>query len=145
MNGERDRGAGEGASTRVVAGILVRDGKVLLTRRTPSQSFPFLWEFPGGKIEPGESPQAALAREFREEVGITIGDCTPYDRIRYRDPRGRDIEVDFYRVGTYRGTPRPLEVGAVSWTALPDLEGVAFIPANASVVDRLLREREKGT
>jgi 8-oxo-dGTP diphosphatase len=132
--------AGDALPTRVVAGILIENGMVLLTQRAPNQSFPFLWEFPGGKVEPGESPEAALIREFQEEVGLTIGECTLYDRIRYRDPRGRDIEVVFYRVGTYRGTPRPLDVGAVDWTGVSELGGIDFIPANDEIVRRLQRE-----
>jgi 8-oxo-dGTP diphosphatase len=126
--------------TRVVAGILVENGRVLLTQRAPGQSFPHLWEFPGGKVEPGESPEAALIREFQEEVDITISGVTPYDAIRYRDPGGRDIAVAFYRVGAYRGSPRPLEVAAVEWVPVPDLGSVDFIPANQGIVERLRNE-----
>jgi 8-oxo-dGTP diphosphatase len=139
MSGGTAEPEGKGP-TRVVAGILVENGRVLLTQRAFGQSFPFLWEFPGGKVEPGESPEAALVREFREEVGITIGDITPYDGIRYRDPAGRDIAVAFFKVGTYQGTPEPLEVGAVDWVAVSDLGGVDFIPANDRIVDRVRRD-----
>lgn len=134
-----ERGPGP---TRVVAGILVENGRVLLSRRAPGQSFPHLWEFPGGKVEPGESPEDALVREFQEEVDIAIAGVTPYDAIRYRDPGGRDIAVAFYRVGSYRGSPRPLEVAAVAWVPVPDLGTVDFIPANQGIVERLRNESE---
>lgn len=126
-------------SSRVhaVAGILLDEGRVLLTQRAEGQSFPRMWEFPGGKVEPGESPEEALIREFHEEVGITIAAPVPYDRIHYRGPGGRDITVDFFRVGSFRGVPRALEVAAVAWVALGDLAEVDFIPANELIVRRL--------
>jgi 8-oxo-dGTP diphosphatase len=59
-------------SIRVVAAVIVRDGKVLACRRAPHKSLAGLWEFPGGKVEPGETDETALAREIREELGIDI-------------------------------------------------------------------------
>ena len=71
----------------VVAGIVVESGRVLLAQRSRHRSFPLLWEFPGGKVEPGEQPEAALVREFREELGIEVEPAGIYTSIEYS---GRD-------------------------------------------------------
>jgi len=122
----------------VVAGILLEEGEVLLGRRTAGQAFPLQWEFPGGKVEPGETPEAALVREFREEVGIAIEVGDLYDEIEYDRPdRPLRIRVRFYLARRLSGVPRPLEVAEVAWVRLEDLPAMDFIPFNRSVVGRL--------
>jgi len=125
---------------RVVAGIVIEAGRVLIARRTEAQSFGLQWEFPGGKVEAGESDAEALVREFREELGIEVAAGEPYDRIAYRDGRGRDLEVVFYRARRLSGTPRTVEVAAVDWVPGAELEAIDFIPANRRIVDRLAGE-----
>jgi 8-oxo-dGTP diphosphatase len=125
---------------RVVAGILVEAGRVLVTQRTREQRFGLKWEFPGGKIEAGESPEEALVREFREELGIETRALSPYDRIRYRDAWGKELDVVFHRIERTGGEPVPLEVAAVAWVPVDRLAGLDMIPANRGVVDRLVRE-----
>jgi 8-oxo-dGTP diphosphatase len=124
----------------VVAGIVIEAGRVLIARRTEAQSFGLQWEFPGGKVEVGESDGEALAREFQEELGIEIEAGEVYDRIRYRDGRGRDLEVIFLRARRLSGEPRTLEVDAVEWVPGEELGKVDFIPANRRIVDRLVGE-----
>jgi 8-oxo-dGTP diphosphatase len=128
----------------VVAGILVRDGRVLLTRRTPQQMFPDLWEIPGGKVEPGESAAEALARELREELGITVAAGAEYDRVRYRNPAGEDVRVRFLRAELAAGDPQPLEVAEVRWAGAQDMRVLRFIPHNEPVARRLAEDLEAG-
>ncbi|WP_394214254.1 (deoxy)nucleoside triphosphate pyrophosphohydrolase [Brachybacterium vulturis] len=88
-----DEAPGELAPLRVVGAVLVRDQQILTARRAPSRSSAGLWEFPGGKIEPGESPQQALVRELREELGIEVevgwligrGEADLGDRVLHLD------------------------------------------------------------
>jgi 8-oxo-dGTP diphosphatase len=130
----------------VVAGILIEGGKVLVSQRLPGQAFPLEWEFPGGKVEPGESSALALAREFREELGIeveAVGD-EPFGTIRYRSPLGREVQVRFYRARRRGGEPEPLEVADVRWVAGKDLEAMPFIPHNREIVRRLREELGDG-
>jgi 8-oxo-dGTP diphosphatase len=130
------------APIAVVAGILIEGGKVLVSQRLPGQAFPLEWEFPGGKVEPGETSAVALAREFREELGIDVEALggEPFGTIRYRSPGGRDVEVRFYRARRCGGEPEPLEVADVRWVAGKDMEAMPFIPHNREIVKRLREE-----
>lgn len=125
---------------RVVAGIVIEGGRVLIAQRPHPQSFALKWEFPGGKLEPEESPEAALDREFREELGIGVVPVREYDVIRYQDPAGRDLEVRFYLARRTSGEPEALEVEDVRWVTAGELARVDFIPANKPVVERLARD-----
>lgn len=127
----------------VVAGIVVEHGRVLVAQRHRNQSFPLLWEFPGGKIEAGESPQDALAREFREELGIVVEIQSPYGAVEYSGKDGRALRVRFYLARRVQGSPRALEVEAVAWVPAKDLPRVDFIPANRKIVNRLAEEVEE--
>jgi 8-oxo-dGTP diphosphatase len=126
-----------GSPVAVVAGIVVEGSRVLIAQRPAGQSFPLKWEFPGGKVEPGESPPDALVREFREELGIGIRALERFGEVRYRRADGRDLEVVFYLAARTEGEPRPLQVAAVTWVEAPDLVTVDFIPANRPIVKRL--------
>ncbi len=86
-----------GARVRVAAAVVWRDGRLLLTRRPPGGPLGGLWEFPGGKLEPGESPEAALVRELREELGV---EAVPGGEIaveRHDYPHGLAVELHFIR------------------------------------------------
>jgi 8-oxo-dGTP diphosphatase len=124
----------------VVAGIVIEGTKVLIAQRPVVQSFGLKWEFPGGKVEAGETQADALVREFHEELGIEIRTREPYAEIRYLGPAGREIRVAFFRAERVKGTPQPLQVAAVAWVEGADLGRVDFIPANRPIVARLQRE-----
>ena len=132
------------APVEVVAGILVRDGRLLLTRRRSDQMFPNLWEIPGGKLEPGENAAEALARELHEELGITVAAGAEYDRVRYRNPAGENVRVRFLRAVLAAGDPRPLEVAEVRWAGAEDVRTLRFIPHNEPVARRLAKDLEAG-
>jgi 8-oxo-dGTP diphosphatase len=89
--------------TNVVAAVVERDGKILICRRRADQPHPLKWEFPGGKLEPGESPEAALVRELNEELGIEAGSGTEIMRYEFAYPGKSPILLIFLKVETWQG------------------------------------------
>jgi 8-oxo-dGTP diphosphatase len=100
---------------QVVAGIIERDGRVLICRRKPEQWHPLQWEFPGGKVEPGESPEEALARELEEELDIRHSTADEITRYEYCYPEKPPILLIFFRVRTYSGELRNLVFHEMCW------------------------------
>jgi 8-oxo-dGTP diphosphatase len=86
---------------QVVAAILERDGRTLIGQRTPEQSHPLKWEFPGGKVEAGETPKQALVRELEEELGIRAEEFNEITRYQFTYPGKNPIELIFFRVTGY--------------------------------------------
>ena len=126
----------------VAVAILVRlDGRVLLARRPAGKVYAGYWEFPGGKVEPGESLREALAREIREELGIEVERAHPWITQRYTYPHAT-VRLHFHRVLAWRGEPHPAEHDELSWER-PELVGVApLLPANGPVLKALLLPNE---
>jgi 8-oxo-dGTP diphosphatase len=89
--------------TTVVAGILLQDDSILICRRRADQPHPLKWEFPGGKLEAGESPREALRRELREELGIEAVDVAEISRYEFAYPGKSPILLIFLRVATWTG------------------------------------------
>ena len=127
----------------VVAGILVEQHRVLLAQRSRHRSFPLLWEFPGGKVEPNETQEAALRREFQEELGIDVLPTAIYGTIEYEGDEGREVRVVFYRVRRTAGEPQPLDVERVAWFTPGELGQLDVIPANRDVMRQLRNELEE--
>ncbi|MGE5337215.1 MAG: Nudix family hydrolase [Gemmatimonadota bacterium] len=137
-------------TVRVAVGVLVRgDGDVLLADRPAGKPYAGYWEFPGGKIEPGESVESALARELHEELGIDVGTSTPWVVFEHDYPHAY-VRLHFRRVFEWRGDPHPREgqrvgffsaagplpapllpaaVPAMRWLTLPDIYAVSNIAA----------------
>src|SRR6185437_1948237 len=88
---------------RVVAALIVREGKILVCQRTRHQTMPLKWEFPGGKIEQGEQPRDALVRELEEELGITAEIGDEVERMQHVYPNGTAVELRFFVVQAYQG------------------------------------------
>ena len=122
---------------RVVAGILEAEGRVLLTRRRAGTHLAGLWEFPGGKVEAGESDPVALARELREEIGVRVRVGELFEQVTHAYP-DRTVALRFYRCEILEGTPEALEVADLAWVPVSELSGYPLPPADAPLVGRLL-------
>lgn len=129
------------ARTLVVAGLIVGPGgRVLIAQRRPDQAQPLGWELPGGKIEPGERPEAALARELREELGVDVEVGRIWDVLFHPYP-DFDLLMLVYRcelAGT--AEPRCVQVNDLAWCAPSELAAYDILPADRPLIDRLERE-----
>lgn len=126
-------------TTEVVAGVIRdRRGRILLARRTEGRDLAGLWEFPGGKQEPGETAEEALKRELREELGIEIEVGAPVIRVPQAYPSKR-LRLDVYDIRAWRGTVRGLEGQALAWVPPHKLAEYAMPPADVPVVAALLQ------
>ena len=121
----------------VVAAVIERDGKVLICRRRSGGRHPLKWEFPGGKVEPGEDPREALARELREELAIEaqIGEELGGHEVRYGD--GPAIRLRFYRVTEFSGEPANLQFENIAWEQKAKLPEYDFLEGDVEFVRRL--------
>ncbi len=117
----------------IVAAAVVRDGKVLLTRRHTDAHQGGLWEFPGGKVEPGEGVTSALARELDEELGICLESLTPLISIPHDYP-DKSIMLDVWRIDRFSGEPHGREGQPLEWVAIDALQQREFPRANLPVI-----------
>ncbi|HYX65227.1 MAG TPA: Nudix family hydrolase [Burkholderiales bacterium] len=121
----------------VAAAVLERaDGAFLLAQRPPGKVYAGYWEFPGGKVEPGENPERALARELNEELGIDVQRAYPWMVRVYTYPHGT-VRLNFFRVTAWRGEPHPREAQAIAWQGRDSVSATPMLPANAPVVAAL--------
>jgi 8-oxo-dGTP diphosphatase len=121
----------ERAVVRVAAAVLTRaDGAVLIARRRAGKAHAGLWEFPGGKLEPGETPEACLVRELREEFGVEIA-VGPHLATGYDGP----IELLGYRARLAAGEPRLTDHDAIAWVAPGELSGYPMPPADLPIAE----------
>ncbi len=127
----------------VVAGVVMDvAGRVLIAQRPAGGHLAGGWEFPGGKLEPGEDRRAGLARELHEELGIIVaGPLRPLMRVRHAYP-SRDVLLDVWLVRQYENEPRGLDGQALRWCSLEELGGVELLPADGPIV-RALRLPER--
>jgi 8-oxo-dGTP diphosphatase len=115
---------------KLVVAALVRDGaRVLMSRRRADQPMPGLWEFPGGKVEPGESPTDALAREVREELGCDVTVDGIHEVVFHAYPEF-DLYMLVYAATITGGTPRALEVAEIAWVDARALPALDLLPAD---------------
>jgi len=124
---------------RVAAGILGRGDRVLICRRRKGGAFPLKWEFPGGKLQDGETPEAALVRELAEELGISLAEdgLERVEMLRHQYPGGADVEIHFFRVGLFAGEPANLAFEEIAWVPRRDLPDYDFLAADRPLVARL--------
>jgi 8-oxo-dGTP diphosphatase len=125
----------------VVAGLIADDaGRVLVTQRRADQALPLQWEFPGGKIEPGEAPAAALARELAEEIDAAVEVGPIWDVLHHAYP-DFDLLMLVYRCRLAPSAPpRAAEVADLRWLAPSTMPAWDILPADRPLVDRLVAE-----
>jgi 8-oxo-dGTP diphosphatase len=124
---------------RVVAAALYDgDGRVLIAQRPPGKHMAGRWEFPGGKIDDGESEQAALSRELSEELGITVGAAHPLLTIRH-DYADRSVELVMWIVEDYAGEPRSLDGQQLKWVPPARLLEEDVLEADRPFIEALQR------
>jgi 8-oxo-dGTP diphosphatase len=119
-----------------VAVLIRRDGTVLLARRPAGKVYAGYWEFPGGKVEPDEPVEQALAREIREELGVAIGRAHPWITRVFVYPHAT-VRLHFHRVTSWSGELRALEHEAIAWQRPDATEVAPMLPANGPVLRSL--------
>jgi len=124
-------------NVEVVAAVMMRDGKILIGQRKRSGRHPLKWEFPGGKVEPGEDPRAALARELREELSLEaeIGEELDSYEVRYED--GFALRLHFFRVTRFQGEPRNLDFEQIVWERPERLAEYDFLEGDVRFISQL--------
>ena len=122
----------------VAAAIIRRGEHILLTRRRPDAHLPGLWEFPGGKVEPGESLSDALRRELLEELGVHAAIADEYYTTIHHYPT-KSVELHFFNCTIIDGVPRAIEVAEFRWVKPEDLFSYEFPKADIELVERLAR------
>jgi 8-oxo-dGTP diphosphatase len=120
----------------VAAAVIDGAGRVLIAQRPQGKHLAGGWEFPGGKLEPGEDRRAGLARELREEIGIDIGTPRPLLRLRHTYPSG-EVLLDMWVVRAYAGQPRGLDGQALRWVSHDELSATELLPADEPIVAAL--------
>lgn len=124
----------------VVAALIEQQGRVLLAQRRADQSLPLTWEFPGGKVEAGESSQAALVREISEELGCLahVGELVETIHHAYPD---FDLEMPVYRVMIIEGEPQAVTVAGIRWVPYAELVTMPMPPADLPFARMLAKAR----
>ena len=124
----------------VVAALIERGGEVLVARRKEEGERAGLWEFPGGKVEPGEGERAALARELREELGVRVQVGELYARLEHIYP-DLQVELALYRARLHeQEDPRPLTAQELRWVQRRELPGLPFCEADVPLLIQVAEE-----
>ena len=120
-----------------VAAALIRDGdKFLICQRPAGKARPLLWEFVGGKVEPGETGEQALARECREELGITVEVGDVFMEVTHEYPDLK-IRLTLYNAAIAAGTPKKLEHNDIKWITAREIPEYEFCPADQKFLEAL--------
>ena len=122
----------------VVAAVIVRDGRVLACQRSRSGKFPLKWEFPGGKVQSGESPEAALVRELREELAIDVSVGAEIHRTKHKYPEMPSaIELIFFAATIESGQTDNRIFEAIAWVTPQKLPEMDFLEADRELIAKL--------
>jgi 8-oxo-dGTP diphosphatase len=129
----------------VVAAVIERaDRRLLIGQRRKEDSSPLKWEFPGGKVRDGETAEAALARELREELGVTLAKSVEIGRVRYQYAGSlEELEIRFFAAAMAEGEAKPLCFEQIAWVLPKELGEYDFLAANRELVANLATGRIK--
>ena len=121
----------------VAAGVLLdQSGQVLITDRQRATSMREYWEFPGGKLLPGESAEDALHRELMEELDVTVTNLEHFHRLEHAYPDCH-VTLEFFLVDGWTGTPTGAEGQQLSWVSISGLDASLLLPADVPLIDAL--------
>jgi len=123
----------------VVAAVIRRNGRILITQRPGNVHLAGLWEFPGGKVEPGEAFEVALQREISEELGIRIGVDNEFFTVEH-DYVAKSVRLHFFLCTIVEGEPAPLAVADLRWVRPDELSQFDFPPADSELIANLARD-----
>jgi 8-oxo-dGTP diphosphatase len=121
----------------VVAGLIFKANRLLVCQRHEKSAFALKWEFPGGKVESGESDDAALRRELAEELGIVVHGVKPIFQDRHGYPDGPEVSLRFFKILTYDGEAKNLVFQRIEWVQLTQLEGFDFLEGDRRLISEL--------
>jgi 8-oxo-dGTP diphosphatase len=129
----------------VVAAVIERvDRRLLIGQRRRNDTSPLKWEFPGGKVEQVETPEAALARELREELGVALEKCVEIGRARHKYPSASDeLEIRFFAARIKEGKITPRSFEQIAWVLPKELGNYDFLAANSKLIAQLATGRLK--
>ena len=129
----------------VVTAIIERpDRRILIGQRRRNDTSPLKWEFPGGKVRDGEQPEAALARELREELSVTLEKCVEIGRARHKyASKPEELDIRFYAVSIREAEPQPNVFEQLAWALPKELGNYDFLAANMQLIAQLATGRLK--
>ena len=119
---------------KVVAGLIFRDGRLLACQRHEKAAFPLKWEFPGGKVETGESDAEALRRELKEELGICVIAMTLFHEHEHAYPDGPDVSLRFFKILAFDREVTNRVFQRIEWLDLSELAGRDFLAGDLPLI-----------
>ena len=126
-------------STEVVAALIWRGERFLACQRPAHKARGLLWEFVGGKVEPGETQEAALIRECREELAITVVPRDIFMEVTHKYP-DLTVHLTLFNAELPEGEPQALEHNEVRWITVDEIDGLPFCPADEEILERLKKQ-----
>ncbi len=122
---------------KVVAGLLFMENKLLVCQRGPNGAFPLKWEFPGGKLEKGESWEGALRRELKEELAIEVEGTHELFATTHTYPGIYKVKLKFFEIRRFHGVLQNRVFRAIDWVGVDDLKRLDFLEADLPLIEKL--------